>query len=454
MSLMSIVKLVDLEEPKKLDAEIYRPEFISAYERLKKFPEHNLGEFIEVVTCGNTYELYNKPEPNSVRFITTQNVRDFFLDEEKMDYTPLEKHNNELKRSQLREGDLVLTHIGADFNVVGRFAIIFKEILPCNISQSVALIRLKGINPFYVMTFFNTKFGRLIFHRKFGGTNQKFVNYETIKKVPIIVPDIQFQTKIQKMILESYRNLKESKSCYNEAYQLFDNALKINGDAKKTLCYTAELSEIVSSKRLDAEFYRPELKDIINQIPKGIILEQLQNMTEEIIKGIEVGAEEYLDEGIPFVRVSNLTEFGIDDANQKFISDKLYQTFKSDFKPEVGEILISKDATLGVPLLVREDNEMLVSGGILRLKLKPKINKNYMVLALNSDFVKMQIVRDAGGSIIIHWRPELVKNTLIPILPIEKQEKISKLMEESYKLREESRRLLQKAKTEVESLIV
>jgi len=97
---------------------------------------------------------------------------------------------------------------------------------------------------------------------------------------------------------------------------------------------------------------------------------------------------------------------------------------------------------------------MIPSGGILRLKLKNKqINEDYLTLVLNSMIVQEQINRDVGGSIILHWRPEQVKQTLIPLLDDEKQRDIQQKITESFGLRKQSKHLLECAKRAVEIAI-
>ncbi|PIV38646.1 MAG: restriction endonuclease subunit S, partial [Candidatus Portnoybacteria bacterium CG02_land_8_20_14_3_00_45_8] len=52
-----------------------------------------------------------------------------------------------------------------------------------------------------------------------------------------------------------------------------------------------------------------------------------------------------------------------------------------------------------------------------------------------------------------HWRPEQVKNILIPILPKLIQQKISGLIRRSHESRKKAKELLEEAKTRVEKLI-
>jgi len=101
-----------------------------------------------------------------------------------------------------------------------------------------------------------------------------------------------------------------------------------------------------------------------------------------------------------------------------------------------------------------EPQAMIVSGGILRLKMNSqKVLPEYLTLVLNSVIVQKQIERDAGGSIINHWRPDQINSTLIPILKNEKQEEIKELIEKSFKNRYLSKSLLEIAKRGVEIAI-
>ena len=60
---------------------------------------------------------------------------------------------------------------------------------------------------------------------------------------------------------------------------------------------------------------------------------------------------------------------------------------------------------------------------------------------------------DTGGSVIIHWRPEQIKNVLIPILPKPAQQKIAALVQKSHAARQKAKQLLEQAKQKVEGFI-
>ena len=58
-----------------------------------------------------------------------------------------------------------------------------------------------------------------------------------------------------------------------------------------------------------------------------------------------------------------------------------------------------------------------------------------------------------GGSVILHWRPDQVAGTVIPILPEEKQTKIQQKVIESFRLRKRAKDILEHAKRAVEIAI-
>ena len=78
---------------------------------------------------------------------------------------------------------------------------------------------------------------------------------------------------------------------------------------------------------------------------------------------------------------------------------------------------------------------------------------DYLTLALNSKLIRMQAERDAGGSIILHWRISEIKNVIVPIVGMTVQTQIADLVQQSFTLKAESECLLAAAKRAVEIAI-
>ena len=82
-----------------------------------------------------------------------------------------------------------------------------------------------------------------------------------------------------------------------------------------------------------------------------------------------------------------------------------------------------------------------------------RVGNEYLTLVLNSILTQEQINRDVGGSVILHWRPDQVAETIIPILPKKIQTEIEQKITESFNLRQRAKDLLENAKRAVEIAI-
>ena len=177
----------------------------------------------------------------------------------------------------------------------------------------------------------------------------------------------------------------------------------------------------------------------------------------DIKKSIEPGSNNYVENGLPFMRVADLSKNGLSEP-QKYLSEYFVKENKDKIeklKPKKGTILFSKDGSVGIAYHLRKNYNGITSGAILHLNVKDesKIIPEYLTLALNSKVVQMQAERDAGGSIILHWRVGEIENVVVPIIDFNKQQEIADLIEQSFSLKKQSEHLLEVAKKAVEIAI-
>ena len=243
------------------------------------------------------------------------------------------------------------------------------------------------------------------------------------------------QKEIEYLVKSAYMEIQESNKIYSQSENLLLEKVGLKDfELEEDLSYVVNLSDAKSANRIDAEYFKPKYMNLIDYLKDKFELMKIKELVT-IRKGIEPGSKKYQEEGKPFIRVSNLSKFGIKDTNQKYLSNELYQNLREEHQPEVGEILLTKDASPGIAYVVKESIEGIISSGILRLKIKANLEPEYLSLLINSLVGQYQMERDTGGSVIFHWRPEQIKNLLIPILPPETQQKIASLVKESYEAR-------------------
>ena len=171
------------------------------------------------------------------------------------------------------------------------------------------------------------------------------------------------------------------------------------------------------------------------------------------MKSIEPGSEYYGEEGIPFVRVSDVSKTGINNPTIMIPEsiepniDRLYL--------KKGTILFSKDGSVGIAYKITEDMKAVTSSALLHLRVNntSEILPDYLTLVLNSEIVQLQAERDASGAIIQHWKPSDIEKVVIPILPYDVQLEIAKKVQQSFLLRKKANDLIQMAVKAVELAI-
>lgn len=454
----SIIQKSQLEGATRIDAEYYQLEYLDLIKKIKnsKLGSQSLGNIkCKIVSGPFGSSLKSEAYLNDgVPFVRISDLDNFFINKSGLVYIS-KKDNDRLRQSQLCPNDLILSKVG---NTIGLVSIVPKEIKICNISENNIGIKFTDNDlteefKRFILTFLNSKIGYSQIYRKISGNAQPKLNVCDVNDLSFPIPEGQILKKINDLIIQSEDNIKISELFYQQAENLLLEELGLKGFGnEEKLSSIVNFSEIESVCRIDAEYFQPKYNIILEKTRKnnGKKLGDLVSMK----KGIEVGAQEYQDEGKVFIRVSSMTKFGIVESDQKCLSDKLYESLKKDFEPKKGEILLTKDATLGIAYVLKEDIQSIISGGTLRLKIKDdSVEGEYLALCLNSIIGQMQAERDAGGSVIAHWKPEQIKNVIIPVLPKEIQLKISELIQKSHEARKKSKELLEEAKRKVEDMI-
>jgi type I restriction enzyme S subunit len=446
----SIVQKSQLEGAFRLDAEYYRPEYLEVAKKVNSLPHETLGDISESIVSFGAYALTNFIEwqDDGIPFIVAENIKEGFISYEGARYIS-DETDEILKRSRIQEEQVLLSMSGS----VGNAAVAYKIPPKLNSNQDIVKIRLEGkFSPYSLAAFLNSKYGRMqVLRLPVGSVQQHIFIWQTKSLLVPIFPE-SFTNNVNKIYKEGLNQLQISKSLYSQAEDLLLEELGLKGfNPKEDLSYIVNLSDVKSAHRTDAQYFQPKYKGLLEKIKDKKV--KLFGELVSIKKGFEPGSEEYQNDGKLFIRVSNISRQGLIDKDQKYLTDELYKKLEKDFEPRLGEILLTKDATPGIAYVLKESIEGIIAGGILRLILKDDLEAEYLALCVNCLTGQMQIERDAGGSVIAHWKPEQIKKLQIPILPKSTQGKIANLVLQSHQSHKKAKELLEKAKREVEEFI-
>ena len=96
-----------------------------------------------------------------------------------------------------------------------------------------------------------------------------------------------------------------------------------------------------------------EFKDSrLGRIPIEWEVRSMSELTTEIVDGVH-HTPTYTSSGVPFIVVSDLTSgIGIDFNHTRFVSEAAHTEYAKRVEPRSGDVLVSKDGTLGVARIV------------------------------------------------------------------------------------------------------
>ncbi|AIR11001.1 restriction endonuclease subunit S [Ligilactobacillus salivarius] len=143
----------------------------------------------------------------------------------------------------------------------------------------------------------------------------------------------------------------------------------------------------------------------------------LESLCSEIID-CPHSTPKWLDEGIPVVRNYNLVDGHIDTSNLSYVDESTYLDRIKRAKPEEGDIIISREAPMGVVGIVPKGFKCCLGQRLVLLKVdRLKCDPQYLLYALLSNIVQVQIHRiDLTGSIVSNLNIPDMKKLLIPMV--------------------------------------
>lgn len=384
-------------------------------------------------------------------------------------------------RRIVTQGDVIVSSIEGS---LGSCALVTDDYDNALCSTGFYVVQSAQINSETLLTLFKSFPIQQLLKKGCSGTILTGIGKQEFESIPIPLIHPEVQDEIAQHIQRSFALRKEASQLLEKAKLSVEQAIELGGgnwlkysrlqeeakreerlakyllfkdlglieekeDHHKIVVMEKKLSaSFFVSGRLDAEYYQPKYDYLDSQL--SLLPTQRLGEIVEIRKSIEPGSEAYQPEGVPFVRVADLNKFGIETPS--ICLDRA--TYATAPYPQKDTILLSKDGSVGIAYKVEDDMDMITSGAILHLSVKEKgILLDYLTLVLNSRIVKMQAERDAGGSIIQHWKPSEIEKVVIPVLPLNIQKEISKKIQESFRLRKEAGELLEKAKHLVEDAI-
>jgi type I restriction enzyme M protein len=174
--------------------------------------------------------------------------------------------------------------------------------------------------------------------------------------------------------------------------------------------------KVIDGARAVLDNYRPHIP-----IHPDWPVKDLVEVATKITDGTHV-TPRYTDSGIPFLRVTDITE---SNTSKKYLSEEEHRELIKHCHPQKGDVLYSKNGTIGVAKLVDWDWEFSIFVSLALIKPNRElIDATYLTCFLNSDSAYAQATARSKSGTVTNLHLVDIKTIRVPLPPLATQQAI------------------------------
>ena len=403
---------------------------------------------------------------NGYRYLRVSDLGQYGIENNNPRYVDVEEIPGKIK---LTNNSFLVSRSGS----LGLVSGIEDEIKEAILSSHIFKVSLDTtkIRPEYLETFLRSQIGQFQFFQNNNGAVIPEISQTALKSIRVVLPPSNIQNHIVSFMRSAY-DQKKRKEQEAEAIlgSVDDYVLKELGiempAVEEKKCFVIYAGQTVG-RRVDSFYYQSKFRNI-DQIVENVQFD-IFNLGA-LIRDISSGATPKVDEnyytdssGIPFLRVQNVTNQGIDLSDAKFITREVHNGMLKRSQLKKDDLVFTITGRIGSVAVVPDNFEGNINQHSVRFHLKERItnttiNPSYVAAFLNSELGKSLAIREVTGG----TRPALdykaLKSLQIILPSIEIQDKIvteiKNRLAKVAELRREADAAVKQAKERVERILL
>ncbi|PAU78802.1 hypothetical protein CK500_16340 [Halorubrum salipaludis] len=322
-----------------------------------------LGDIAEETEYGLT-ETAEDYDPEKPRYIRTQDFDDFGgLKENSKASLSREKARD----GMLEGGDLLFARSGSIGASLGKTYLYDTDDGDCCFGGYSIRHRLQneGLNHKYISQYtLSNQYWDWV-HRRAKTTAQSNINTGEYGSLLIPIPPLPEQRKIATILYTIDQAIEKTE-------KIIEQSLRV----KKGL--VQYLLTVGAHEHSTYENYRLGPIDLTK--PEDWELKSFEDFSFRVQDGPHI-TPDYVDEGIPFVSSQNVNPFreNFDYSKyEKYISEGTYKEINQNCRPEKGDLIISRRATIGPTQLIRHNDQFGFFVGVAIIKTNDTVYNSFL----------------------------------------------------------------------------
>lgn len=434
------VMLGELENNFTLGAEYYGKGYVETARRVAECAKTStLGDMSLLITDGD----HGSPEyvTDGVPYLVSEAVEQGYIDTSKIRYITPEKHAI-LSRSVLHPRDVIVTKTGVYF---GKSAVMPDDMPEANTSSHVGKIVLKkGYNPYFVSAFLNSRFGYYQLRRR--GIKATRPEIALLEFADIVIPKLseEFEAAIEDITRRGIETYAQSTAAYTAAQSLLTSEIgHVQPDTRNIT--TQSLSHVFMTGRLDAEYFMPKYDDLLANI-KG---------AQTVGDTCQLHTANYAPEAgkqYSYIELADIGTYG--DITRTTTADGYDLPTRARRIVHTGQVIISsiEGSSQCCALITDGYDGALCSTGFYVIS-SEVYNPETLMMLFKSELVQEFMKRGCSGTILASISEEELRKIRLPFVARDTQDRIARMLQKSFSLRQKSRTLINAAVKSIELAI-
>ena len=244
------------------------------------------------------------------------------------------------------------------------------------------------------------------------GTTYDAVTVDQVSNITCVVPPLSEQTQIANFLDRKTQQI-------DELIRIKERRIELLHEQRTVLINQAV------TKGLDPNVeMKPSGMESIGEISRDWSVMKVKYLTHQIIDGTHY-TPEYQDSGIPFLRVTDIHTKTIDLTKVKYITPELHQELTRRCKPEKGNLLLSKNGTIGITRVIDWDFEFSIFVSLCLIKFRTETySPHFFSYLFQSQVIDQQLRESSKTSTVTNLHLDKIRELFVVKPPLSEQRAI------------------------------
>lgn len=334
----------------------------------------------------------------------------------------------------VKDGWLILTQSGK----TGMPLLVTESLEKFVVSQNAIRIVLRDdVYSGFLYAYLSTWLGQALVTRDQFGVTVEHIRPHHVKSVKIPLLPEEIQRVIHNNILKVFNIRDKARILLTKSRDELLKELKLPKVEKASKIKHFSIKSSDLALRFDVSYHNPLVENIREKLLQcKYKSERLGEYTEEPFipnrfKRIYVEK----DYGVPFLSGTSIVQ--IKPYDLKYVSKRVTAQLENCLVRK-GWVLLTRSGTIGRVVLVPSNwDRWAITEHVIRIiPISKKMHGGFLTAFLQSKYGYLQLMSKIYGGVVDHLAEDDVKEVLVPLPPIDVQEKIGNLVVQAYELKE------------------